>query len=209
MQSVQHRCLIVIVLLLIGSLTQASLTDSHEVAPSRWPTDDALYDVSGWAVGPPSVEGILSSASGIRHIIRTYDRPNGAHATLVISTAPVAKSVHKAGADTSFLGAGYTVSPAPPGIVPPIAGGGALLVQGQGASALLLHTAGERRGLLGNGAIGWSLAILDAVLGQANDYYLFRLLVPLDRVDSPVVAEAIGLASTLFPRLAAWYADRT
>lgn len=203
MQGTQHRCLILVLVLAIGALVQAGLGGPRPTGAARWPTEDAVYRVDEWAMGPLAVE----SAHGVHHVMRTYHRADGSSATLAISTSPEAKRIYRAGADVPFLGSGYSVDPAPPSIVTPAAGYGALLVRREGELGLLLHAAGERRGLLGNGALGWGAAVLDAAVGGPNHYYLVRLLVPLDQLDSPHAAEAIKLVETLFPRLATWYAD--
>jgi hypothetical protein len=62
---------------------------------------------------------------------------------------------------------------------------------------------GERRGQFGAGTVAWGLTVVDSLLGRANDYYLARLVAPYDESTAATVS---GLADTLFPRLAAYYA---
>ena len=203
MQSTRHRCLILVLVLAIGALLQASIEGPRKADAARWPTEDAVYGVEDWAMGPLAVE----SAHGVHHVVRTYRRADGASATLAISTSPEAKRIYRAGAEVPFLANGYAVEPAPPDVVPPSPSRGALLVRREGELGLLLHTAGERRGLMGSGTLGWGMVVLDAVAGQPNDYYLARVMTPLDRLDSPTVGEAVRMAETLFARVADWYAD--
>jgi len=203
MQSSAHRWLILIVLVTLSALLQAASDHPVEQGSPRWPTEDTLYQVSDWTIGPLTVE----RESRAQYIIRTYDRSDGTHATLAISTSLMAKVIYRAGADVPFLGDGYTSTPAPPSMIPRVPVSGALLVRRGEESALLIHTTGERRGLLGGGALGWGMVVLDALFGRPNEYYMLRILVPLDRLDSPAATEAVRLAETLFPRLAAWYAN--
>ena len=49
------------------------------------------------------------------------------------------------------------------------------------------------------------LALGALALGQHNDYYLIRVLVPLDNAGAATAAAR--LADTLFPRVAAAYGD--
>ena len=74
----------------------------------------------------------------------------------------------------STLAEGYTVSPAPPNLVPPAPGRGALLAYRAQERWLVLYAYGERRGLLGNGAAAWGRTLLDALVGHPNDYFLAR-----------------------------------
>ena len=71
---------------------------------------------------------------------------------------------------------------------------------------MLLYTFGERRGLLGNGWLGWAMYGLDTLVGRSNDYYLLRIIAPLTGRDAARDAQqAVQLADTVFPRVAAWY----
>ena len=141
-------------------------------------------------------------------ISRRFVRMDGSGrtvATLFIRTNTEAKNVYRYGGDLAFLGMGYTSELVPPSVVP--SGHDAYILRREGDLGLVLYTYGERRGLVGNGPNAWGLSVLDAVLGRPNDYFQASLFVPLEGLDSPVVQDAVALADTVFPRLAAWYAE--
>jgi hypothetical protein len=69
-----------------------------------------------------------------------------------------------------------------------------------------MYAYGERRGLLGNGPLAWSLAMLDGVLGRPNDYYKVFLSAGAGGLNSGLAGEVSSLAGTLFPRIASFYA---
>jgi hypothetical protein len=202
MQNTQFRYLILTVLLAAGALVMAGFDRPREAGVSRWPIEDATYAVAGWAMGALSVDTV----HGVTIITRTYRHPDGRTATLAISTSPEAKRIYRVGAEVPFLGSGYTVDPAPPSLVTPTDGRGALLVRREAEHGLLIFGYGERRGIVGNGGMGWSAVVVDAVLGRRNDYYLARVLSTLDPNGAASVSETVGLADTLLQRLAAWYA---
>jgi hypothetical protein len=60
--------------------------------------------------------------------------------------------------------------------------------------------------MLGNGLLPWTLAVLDGITGQPNDYYKLYLTVRTDQRDPGVGRDVAELAGVLFPRIAAWYA---
>jgi hypothetical protein len=205
MQNTQTRALILVGVLAIGCGLLVAFGKPPIVSATRWPAADTLYAVPGWLVGPEMVD---SQIRGVHMVSRRFARLYGSGrtlATLFIRTNTEAKNVYRYGGDVAFLGAGYTSEPAPPSLVPP--GHDAYILRRDSDLALVLYTYGERRGLVGNGPNAWGLSVLDAVLGRPNDYYQASLFVPLEGLDSPVVAEAVVLADTLFPRVAAWYAD--
>jgi hypothetical protein len=159
----------------------------------RWPADGALYQVDGWTVSPAQVD---VSRPGLAMVTHTYSDANGARATFVISTSPMAKAVYRAGPAVPFLGNGYTVES--------LAGDHETIIARRGNEAWLqLSAYGERRGQYGTGALAWSLSLFDAIVGTPNDYYLARVVVPADTS----AAEAGALAQTLFARLATFYAS--
>jgi hypothetical protein len=201
MHSIQYRSLILIGLLAASAWLMSAFDRPNKASVARWPTEDAVYAVDGWTSGHLAVE----SAHGVTIVSRNYRRADGTTASLAISTSPEAKRIYRAGAAVPFLGSGYTVDSAPPSLVPPVDGRTALFVQREGALGLLIYGYGERRGLLGNGVEGWGAVVLDGVSGRSNDYYLTRIFVPLDELDSSAVPAALALAETLMPRLAAWY----
>jgi hypothetical protein len=202
MQTVQYRCLVLAALLAASSVVLAGFDRPREPQVSRWPTADAVFQVDGWDLGPLTVE----STNGISIVSRTYRRGNGTAASLAISTSPEAKRIYRAGADVPLLDNGYSVDPAPPSLVAPANGRTALLARRGDELGLLLYSYGERRGFLGNGVLGWGLAVFDAVLGQPSDYYLARISTRLDGSAPFVPPDVVALADTVFPRLAGWYA---
>jgi hypothetical protein len=202
MQSTQSRYLILTALLLASAWVLAGFDRPREAGVARWPIEDDTYAVPGWTMGALSSELV----HGVKIITRTYRRPDGTTATLAISTSPDAKRIYRVGAEVPFLGSGYTVDPAPPSLVTPTGGRRALVVRREAEHGLLVFTYGERRGLLGNGGQGWSAVVVDAVLGQHNNYYLARVLSPLDQHNAAGVAGTVALADALFQRLASWYA---
>jgi hypothetical protein len=105
-----------------------------------------------------------------------------------------------------FLGSGYTVQPAPPGLVPPGPGRSALIARRGEETWLVLSTFGERRGRLGNGVLGWGLVALDSTLGIPNDYYRASVMAPVSGLAAEDVVPVVALADILFERLAGWYA---
>ncbi len=140
----------------------------------RWPSDERVYSVQGWSMSGASVD---DSRSGIRYVTRTYQRSDGLHANLGLTTSQTAKAVYRAGSAVPFLGGGYSVEPVSPGLVPTAANREAIVARRGTEAWLQVSTYGERRGLLGNGALAWGWTVIDAVLHQANDYYLLRLVM--------------------------------
>lgn len=202
----QRRYVALMLVLLSGvAVLNLILTIQPEPTTPRWPTSDDVYRVAGWTMAAPQAQ----SAWGITHITRTY---SGAHAevvSLIISTSPDGKSLYKAGADLAFLGQGFTASDVSSQLVPPAPSRGAKFVRRDNETTLLLFAFGERRGLLGNGALAWTLYGFDALLGRPNDYFLLRIVAPLrDPDSSSELRAATELADTLFPRISAWYASR-
>jgi hypothetical protein len=200
-----RRPLVLIALFLAAALLLANMAAPHAPAAPRWPTDPALFAVDGWSVAPESVD---ASRPGMVFVTRTYTAADGARATVVISTSPMAKSIYRAGADVPFLGNGYTVEPAPPDLVPPSGQYEAFVARRTGEAWLQLASYGERRGAFGTGALAWGLSAFDALLGQPNNYYLARVLVAFDDARAADQARAARqLAATLLPRLASFYAS--
>ena len=166
----------------------------------RLSEDPSLFVVDGWDVSPAAVDG----RPGVGFLTRDYRNASTAsRAQLSITSSPNVKSVYRAGADVPFLGSGYTVEPAPVDLVPSVKDRDAQIARRGNEAWLQLATFGERRGLVGNGIKGWSMAIFDLTLGRPNDYYLIRVLMPADNRQS--VAAGVELANTLFPRLVAYY----
>jgi hypothetical protein len=202
----RRRYVVLVVVLLCGAvMLNLILAAQHPPAGPEWPTQSDIYALSGWQTGSPVVE----SAWGISHISRPYRAADGSTATLVLSTSPEAKSLYKSGADLSFVGAGYSVQSVAPDLVAPAPGRAAEIVKRERETLLLIYTFGERRGLLGNGWLGWTMYGLDTLVGRPNDYYLLRVIAPLTASNATLDAvQAVQLADTVFPRVATWYATQ-
>jgi hypothetical protein len=201
MSSFHYRCVVLIAVLAAAGGLLLAIEATRTTAAPRAPDDTRLFAVEQWTAGPAKTE----MAHGVQFVERGYRR-DGLSASLAIATSSEAKRIYRAGAEVPFLGSGYTVNPAPPSLVPPAPGRSAMILHREQEAWLLLSTYGERRGLLGSGPLAWGMVAVDALLGRPNDYYLLRLLAPLDRLDGDRVADVVALADTLFPRLAAWYA---
>jgi hypothetical protein len=195
-----QRALVLTALFVVAAVLLVGVSAPQVEAKPRFPTDAAAYAVDGWTVSAESVEG----RPGVLFITREFRHQDGSQARLSVTTSPQAKLVYRAGADVPFLGNGYTVEPAPSDVVAAQANRTAQIARRGTDAWLQIATFGERRGVYGNGAIGWGLAVFDMVLGQPNDYYLARVLVPYQ---SESAAHAVELTDTLFPRLAAFYAN--
>jgi len=191
---------VVIGLLLLGTVVYAGLGDAAAGA-ARWPNVDAWFAVDHWTSGAERVE----YANGATFITRSFRGPNAATAELTIVTKPNAK-LFGSGAELPFLGNGYEVGPAPASLVPPAPGREGLIARRGAERWLVVYAYGERRGLLGNGAMGWTMAIVDGLLGRPNDYYKLYLMTRTLDVDELSARESAKLAETLFPRIADWYA---
>ncbi len=211
MQNTQARYVILLGVLVFGCVLLVAFGRPSAASASRWPSADSLYEVAGWWVGDEAVD---SQIRDVHVISRRYVRtalssatapPSRTVAQLFIRTNTEAKNVYRYGGDLAFLGSGYSSEPAPPDLLPP--GHDGYIVRRDNDLALVLTAYGERRGLVGNGPVGWGLAVFDGLLGRPNDYFQATLFVPLDRLDSPAVPDAVALADTVFQRLAIWYAD--
>ncbi len=199
MQGHWFRYGVVIGLLLLGGAAYVGIGDSH-TPEARWPTSDTSFAVDRWTSGTEKVE----VANGATFITRPFRGPNATTAELTIITRPNAK-LFGTGAELPFVGSGYEVSPAPASLVPPAPGREGLIAQRASERWLIVYAYGERRGLLGNGMLGWTTAIVDGVLGRPNDYYKLYLMTRLVGVDELAGRESAQLADTLFPRIADWY----
>jgi hypothetical protein len=194
-----RRALVLTVLFVAAAILLVGISAPQVEATPRFPTDDAAYAVDGWKVNPQSIEG----RSGVVYVTRGFQHADGTPARLTITTSPQVKLAYKAGADVPFLGNGYSVEPAPPELVAPQANRSAQIARRGTETWLQIATFGERRGAVGNGTLGWSLAVLDTLFGRPNDYYLARILVAYQ---TDTAAHAVELADALFPRLAGFYA---
>ena len=196
-----RRGLILALLLAVSAVLLLTVNPPREQATPRFAADDASFQLDGWRVSAPSVEGRPGVAFVSRELLRLGD---GARASVVVTTSPQAKLVYRAGADVPLLGNGYAVETAPANLVTPNPSRTAQIARRGSEAWLQLASFGERRGNFSNGVSAWSLAVFDTVLGNANDYYLARIVVPFDGAAS--AATASELADTLLPRIAAYYA---
>jgi hypothetical protein len=204
MQVTGLRSFLLIAVLAVGAWFQFSIVDAKVARDARWPTDDALFVVPGWRVSSASNEEVW----GLHHSTRTYQSLDGSlSAVLLVSTSPEVKRVYGKGPDIAFQGTGYAIEPARPSLVPEAPRRTAVVLRGED-TRLLISTYGERRGRYGNGPAAWSLAALDAITARPNDYYLLRLVAPLDERNPAAVERIIALADATFPRVAAWYASQ-
>jgi hypothetical protein len=201
MQAASFRYIVLIAVLLAGAGLYASLGGPLGVGTPRWPADDGVYAVDAWTAGPQQVERINTAD----FVTRIFNGPAGANATLTLVTNQAPK-LYAAGAEVPFLGSGYVVEPAPDAVGPDSGGVQSLVARRGTEQWLVMYAYGERRGLLGNGPTAWSLAVMDGLTGQSNDYYKLFLIVRADQLDDRLGHDVADLARTVFPRVAAWYA---
>jgi hypothetical protein len=185
-------------------MTAWSLEAAQPKIPvSRWPTDDSFYAVPGWSVSSPTIE----AANGNTYITRRLQSADGAsQLSFILTTSQSVKTVYRAGPDVPFLGSGYESVPVSPDLLAAGHGRGVSQVRRGDQGWLQVYAYGERRGLNGNGLLGWGLAVTDTVLGQPNDYYLLRVLAPTSSSAGDEIKGAAEVADVLFPRVADWYA---
>jgi hypothetical protein len=200
MQGATFRFLILAGVFALGAVLLGFAGNPAPLAAPRWPTEDDLFSVDGWSVGPATVERI----NGLDYITRRYGRADSTTATFVLSTAPTAKPVYAAGPDVPFHGTGFTVGPAAVSLSAS-SQVAAFTARKEREEYLVLFAFGERRGLAGNGLQAWGMAGLDALFGQPNDYFLARVVVPVHEIGASRAGRAADLAESLFPRLAGWY----
>ena len=182
MQGSTIRYLILTAVLSAGALAFAALSSPASLAP-RLPTEEELFFVGGWNL----VGGSSGRIDDTAFITREYVT-GGAAARFVLKTGTAAKAVYRAGPEVPFLGSGFSVTPAPAKVQPMLVGMSGLIAQRGDESYLIIYAYGGRRGVFGNGPLGWSLATVDGVAAQPNDYYLMTLLAPFN----PVTPEAVG-----------------
>lgn len=197
------RLLTVAALLAMGNaVLYLGLVGGRQAPTMRWPSDEGVYLVPGWRVSAPNVE----QAWGRAYVTRDYyRRANDAQAQLVIVTSSDAKTIYRVGADVALLGSGFSVEPAGPlgaAVEPPYR---AMLLDHQGEQALMIYTFGERRGLRSADLQAWGLVAGDALQRRPNDYFLLRLVVPLESDPPGRAADGWSLARAVFPMIADWY----
>lgn len=173
-------------------------------AASHWPTRSDVFAVPGWSVGDPAVD----MRNDVVFVNRRYiaaDARVGAVLGLVAS--PDAKRVFRAGPEVPFAGAGYGLRVVPSELLVPRAEWTALIATRGKETLLVLATHGERRGLLGNGVVGWAAVGADGLLGVPNDYFEVTLVAPLSSDSDVATARAVAdLADRAFGQISAWYA---
>lgn len=198
------RALILGALLALGAVG-ARVGDSRAPAAAREPVGDSVFAAPGWTVGPSTVQ----TQSEVIFVSRRYTATSGdASAVLSVAVSSQAKKVYRAGSEIPFEGSGYAIAPAPPGLFTH-GRSWSTLVARRGNDAVLLVTAqGERRGLLGNGALAWIAATFDGVVGNPNDYFQATFAVPLNGHDNALVAQEVhDLADRVFEQIARWDAQ--
>jgi hypothetical protein len=202
------RGLSVLLVMVVALACSVGLNMGHDRPPGRWPTDAALFEVSGYSVDAGQVDVSTDPESTAVLLQRHYRNvQTGQDADLVVwsNPQPDAKQLFRKGPDRDYLGAGYTSERAPEGLVPAVPGGGAFIARQGDQAWLVLYMFGERRGALGDGPAAWFFGELDALLDRPNDYFLARVSVPYAATNSPPGTMATSLALTLFDRLTAWY----
>jgi hypothetical protein len=203
MQATSLRYVFLISALLAGAGLYAAIGEPLGNGVPRWPEADGLFGADSWSVGQQQVERVNTA----NFVTRIFRSSTGVSATLTLVTNQSPK-LYAAGAEVPFLGSGYAVEPAPPGIVAAESGGVDSLVARRGTEQwLVMYAYGERRGLLGNGPTAWTLALLDGIAGRPNDYYKLYLVARADQLDDGFHRQVAELAHTVFPRVAAWYAS--
>jgi hypothetical protein len=200
MQAPGFRYVLLIAVLLVGAALYTGLGEPRGVGLPRWPAADPIFVIDGWSVGS---EQILDG--GFR--ARSFKSRVGHTATLSVFSNQAPK-LYGAGAEVPFLGNGYSVDTAT-GIPHKAIGEGvhAVIARRGTEQWLVMYSYGERRGLLGNGPQAWTFALFDGILGRANDYYKLFLSTRTDGQDADVERDVSELASTLFPRIASFYAS--
>jgi hypothetical protein len=195
--TVRTRSLILAALLAPSALLVGAARPRPPVPTAPRVPTDAVLAVDGWQAGDAQV----NLANGNAYVVRSYVR-DGAPSTFELTTGPTGKTVYRASPEVPYLGNGYTVEAAPASVTERLAPGESAFVARSGARAWLeVHAYGERRGVVGNLIAGWALVAFDLLVGRSNDYYLERVVAPLD--GDP--AGAVDLAHSLFPRVSAWY----
>jgi hypothetical protein len=195
------RYAVLIGVLLMGVGITPMLGMKPQAADVQWPSDDSVYTVVGWATSSEQVERM----NGYTYISRAFTG-HGTMSALTIVANQNAK-VFGAGAEVPFLGKGYDVSAAPSELLPPAPGREGLVATRGDERWFVVYGYGEHRGLLGNGPLGWSMAVLDGVLGRSNDYYKMFLIAPMTGTNDPHSRDSVQLADALFPRIVDWYAN--
>ncbi len=201
---VAFRALILGALLALGALG-ARVGDARAPAAARTPVEDGVFAAPGWTVGPPTVQ----TQNDVTFISRRYTATSGrSSAVLSVAVSSQAKKVYRAGPEIPFEGSGYAVTSAPADLITQGTSWSALTARRGNDTVLLVAAQGERRGLLGNGALAWIAATFDGVVGTPNEYFQATLVMPLSGRDSALAAgELHDLADRVFQQIALWDAQ--
>ena len=153
------------------------------------------------------VDHRAGAASNTDVVTRMFQDRTGHSATFSIIASQV-PHLYGAGAEVPFLGTGYLVSGRATEALTPLTsdGVGSFVAERGTERWLVMYAYGERRGLLGNGVRGWSMAAIDGLLGQQNDYYKLYLAARWDDQDRNTAVALGEVAQELFTRVADWYA---
>lgn len=176
-----------------------------QTGPTHWPIGEEIFAVQGWQLGPAVMPSETGGAETQR-LSRSYQRPDGARASLSLLASPEPAPVYKSSPIPLSLQNGFRVEPAPLDLVPPSPGRAAAVLRGVNSEWVLLYTYGDRSGLVGNGARAWGLAALDMVRLRPNEHFMATVVTPLGQSDPAAMEQTLQLADVLFQRLAAWYA---
>jgi hypothetical protein len=198
------RYLTLAAVLLAGAALYATLGVAHGAGNARWPGAEVDLHAAGWSAGQFSIDQDSTQTAIVSRVFKSSESGVAARMTVVTSGSP---KLYAAGAEVPFLGTGYQVETPGQELVPTRSPVKALVARRGTEQWLVLYAYGERRGLLGNGPLAWSLAISDGLLGRENDFYKLYLLVPADQVDPHLGLEAANLADSIFPQVANWYAS--
>jgi hypothetical protein len=197
------RALTLGVVLLVGAALYATLGVTRGAGDARWPGVEVDLHAADWSAGQFSVD---QDSTQTAIVTRVFNSQSGVSARMTVVTSETPK-LYAAGAEVPFLGTGYQVEIPSQELVPTTGPTKALVARRGTEQWLVLYAYGERRGLLGNGPVAWSLAMLDGALGRENDFYKLYLLVPADQLDPQLGLEVANLANSVFPQVAGWYAS--
>ncbi|MBV9172328.1 MAG: hypothetical protein JOZ81_19820 [Chloroflexi bacterium] len=202
MQTSIIRTFVLVAVLLSGAALYPLVGETHSAAIARWPGSDVHLEAENWSTGPLSVD---QASTDTAIVSRVFSSQSGATATLSLVTSGTPK-LYAAGAEVPFLGSGYQVETPSRDLVPADDNVRALVARRGAEEWLVLYAYGERRGLLGNGALAWGFAVLDGLAGRQNDYYKMYLVAGVEELDATAGRDVAKLAGAIFPQVARWYA---
>lgn len=202
MFSSQLRYILLTVVLLGAVGLNVMVTGPIDRPAARWPEAAVLAPTNAaWTLSPSSVELV----NGTTIVTYGYRRiADGSMATLAISTSTDPK-LYRAGAEVPFAGSGFSVQSAPVGLLSLATNQGALLASRGQERWLVTYAYGERRGVLGAGAVAWGWSVFDAIAGHPNDYYKLYLMVPVTDDGEHAASRLNEVGDGLLQRIATWY----